>query len=359
MPILPTSCSRATAASSAISWPREAQARADGDREVVHGVGVLAGVAVAGLERRGERLDDGAHGLRGPPALALEVAQDGDQRVVALREAARGRDRLLAQLQARRVRRRASPAYRPRRGRVQPGILPVDAWNRSGRLRRPARGPCLGHRQRHPRRLRRAEAGGGPAASPASCSTGSSRGNIAMRPRAAWRMPWAAGSSGSDDDQRHAGVGLLAQRHRQRHLAEQRHVELVGELLAAALAEDREALARRRDEARTCSRSRRRSRGRPCAAISAERRATFCAVGCGVVTITNCACGSSWASVIETSPVPGRQVDEQVVELAPVDVLEELRERLVEHRAAPDDGGVLLDEEADRHDLHAAATRAG
>ena len=48
-----------------------------------------------------------------------------------------------------------------------------------------------------------------------------------------------------------------------------------------------------------------------------------------------------------------RQVDEQEVELAPVDVLEELRERLVEHRPAPDDGGVLLDEEADRHDLHA------
>ena len=29
------------------------------------------------------------------------------------------------------------------------------------------------------------------------------------------------------------------------------------------------------------------------------------AVGCGVVTIKNCACGSSCASVIETSPVPG------------------------------------------------------
>ena len=40
-------------------------------------------------------------------------------------------------------------------------------------------------------------------------------------------------------------------------------------------------------------------------AIWAERRATFCAVGCGVVTITNFACGSSDASVIETSPVPG------------------------------------------------------
>src|ERR1700722_11956713 len=40
-------------------------------------------------------------------------------------------------------------------------------------------------------------------------------------------------------------------------------------------------------------------------AICAARRATFCAVAWGVVTITNCACGSSCASVIETSPVPG------------------------------------------------------
>ena len=50
---------------------------------------------------------------------------------------------------------------------------------------------------------------------------------------------------GIGDDQRHAGVRLLAQRHRQRHPAEQRHVELVGERLSAALAEDRVALAAR------------------------------------------------------------------------------------------------------------------
>ncbi len=40
-------------------------------------------------------------------------------------------------------------------------------------------------------------------------------------------------------------------------------------------------------------------------AIWAARRATFWAVCCGVVTIRNCAWGSSWARVIETSPVPG------------------------------------------------------
>ena len=78
----------------------QAQAGADGDGEVVDGVGVLAGVAVAGLERRGECLDDGAHRLRGASALALEVAQDGDERVVALGQPTRSRQRLLAQLKA-------------------------------------------------------------------------------------------------------------------------------------------------------------------------------------------------------------------------------------------------------------------
>ena len=99
MPILPTSCSSATAASSAIACGVEPEARADGDGEVVDGVGVLAGVAVARLERRGERLDDGPHRLGRAAALALEVAQHRDERVVALGQATRSRQRLLAQLQ--------------------------------------------------------------------------------------------------------------------------------------------------------------------------------------------------------------------------------------------------------------------
>ena len=46
-----------------------------------------------------------------------------------------------------------------------------------------------------------------------------------------------------------------------------------------------------------------------------------------------------------------RQVDQQVVELAPLDVLEELADRLVEHRPAPGDRLVAaLEEELDRHD---------
>src|SRR6185503_5787039 len=48
------------------------------------------------------------------------------------------------------------------------------------------------------------------------------------------------------EDQRLAGVGLLAQGHGQRHLAQERDVELVGQRLPATLAEEREALPARR-----------------------------------------------------------------------------------------------------------------
>src|SRR6202007_3204876 len=52
------------------------------------------------------------------------------------------------------------------------------------------------------------------------------------------------------DNERHATVSLLAQWHRQRNTAEHRHIELVCQLVTATLAEDREALARGRCEAR-------------------------------------------------------------------------------------------------------------
>ena len=49
----------------------------------------------------------------------------------------------------------------------------------------------------------------------------------------------------------------------------------------------------------------------------------------------------------------GRHVDDEVVDLAPVRVLQQLLERLRDHRAAPDHRRVLVDHEADRHRLHA------
>ena len=150
------------------------------------------------------------------------------------------------------------------------------------------------------------------------------------------------------DHQGLALVGVLTELARERHLGEQGHVELVGEQLAAALAEDRDALAvgagegghvldhaehleidlgghlggaagdalrgrlGRGDDRDLCLRKQLGERHRDVA-------------------------GAGW------------QVEQQVVELLPGHVLEELLDRLVEHRAAPDDGRVLLDEEADRH----------
>ena len=48
----------------------------------------------------------------------------------------------------------------------------------------------------------------------------------------------------------------------------------------------------------------------------------------------------------------GRHVDDEEVGFGPVDVGEELLERLVQHRAAPDDGLVLAREEAHRDEPH-------
>ena len=45
----------------------------------------------------------------------------------------------------------------------------------------------------------------------------------------------------------------------------------------------------------------------------------------------------------------GRQVDDHEIELAPLDVAQELVERLQDHRAAPDDGGVGIGDEAEGH----------
>ena len=89
-------------------------------------------------------------------------------------------------------------------------------------------------------------------------------------------------------------------------------------------------------------------------AISAPRWATDWAAGCGVVTIEELGLGQQLGERHRDVAGPRRQVEQQVLELAPGDVLEELLDRLVQHRAAPDDGRVLLDEEADRHHLDAA-----
>ena len=48
-----------------------------------------------------------------------------------------------------------------------------------------------------------------------------------------------------------------------------------------------------------------------------------------------------------------RHVDDQVVEILPGDLAEELLDRAVQHRSAPDDRRIVVGQEAHRHDLHA------
>ena len=50
-----------------------------------------------------------------------------------------------------------------------------------------------------------------------------------------------------------------------------------------------------------------------------------------------------------------RQVDDEVVEIAPLDVAQELLDRAADERAAPDDRLALGHEELDRDALHAVA----
>ena len=150
--------------------------------------------------------------------------------------------------------------------------------------------------------------------------------------------------------QRRAGVGVLAQRLGERDLAEQGHIELVGEELAAALAEDREALAARGREAGHVLDHAQQLEVDFLSHLGAAagdrlrsglRRGDDQDLGLGEQL------GEGHGDVAGAR----REVEQQVVELAPGDVLEELLDRLVEHRPAPDDRGVLLDEEADRHHL--------
>ena len=73
----------------------------------------------------------------------------------------------------------------------------------------------------------------------------------------------------------------------------------------------------------------------------------------GVVTRTAPPSGTAWARVSWASDVPGRQVDDEVVELAPLDVAQELLDRAADERPAPDDRLALRNEELDRDALHA------
>ena len=79
----------------------------------------------------------------------------------------------------------------------------------------------------------------------------------------------------------------------------------------------------------------------------------------GVVTTSISACGSIRARPIWMSPVPGRHVDEQVVQSPQRTSVRNCSTRLREDQPAPHERGALVvDEEAHRHDLAACPARA-
>ena len=94
-------------------------------------------------------------------------------------------------------------------------------------------------------------------------------------------------------------------------------------------------------------------------AIVPARSATSAAASCGVVTTTTSAPGRCWPERDRDVAGAGREVEEEHVEVAPVDVGEHLDQRPVEHRAAPGDDLVAARlEHADRDHRDAAGRRA-
>ena len=88
--------------------------------------------------------------------------------------------------------------------------------------------------------------------------------------------------------------------------------------------------------------------------IAMPRRASISARSCGVETITAPASGTFWAMVSCVSPVPGGMSTTSTSSSPHTTSRRSWFERRDHHRAAPDDRGALLDQEADRHHLDAA-----
>ena len=93
-------------------------------------------------------------------------------------------------------------------------------------------------------------------------------------------------------------------------------------------------------------------------AMSAARAATFWAASAGVVTMSRSVRGSMPGQAHLHVAGARRHVDEQVVELAPAHVAQELLDRLGEHQAAPHQRGVLVDQEPGADHLQQAVADA-
>ena len=87
-------------------------------------------------------------------------------------------------------------------------------------------------------------------------------------------------------------------------------------------------------------------------------RTTPSEASCGVVTITPPSSGTVWQSESCASPVPGGRSTSRIIQFAPLHRAEELLDGLHDHRPAPDDRLVALQQEAHAHQLHAVVRRA-
>ena len=76
-----------------------------------------------------------------------------------------------------------------------------------------------------------------------------------------------------------------------------------------------------------------------------------------MVTTIAPATGTVWLRLSATSPVPGGMIDDEVVEIDPAHFAEELLQRAVQHRTAPDDRRIVAGQEAHRDDLQAVLLR--
>ncbi len=165
------------------------------------------------------------------------------------------------------------------------------------------------------------------------------------------------GRLGIAREDRLAAVAALAQRRLERHLAEQRHAELLRQRLATALAEGIRGLpAAGAGEARHVLDH---AQQRLAELLDHLRRPRGHALRGELRRRDEHGLGARQQLPEREPDVAGsrRHVDQQVVERAPVDVGEELLERAMQHRSAPHDRAAVVEEEPDGHDLQVVRDR--
>ena len=162
---------------------------------------------------------------------------------------------------------------------------------------------------------------------------------------------------------RDAVVAALADGHLDRHLAEQRHLGPGRRRPASRPPPGRRrsrtapAGCRRAAPASSCSPPRRRSAGGSAARSSRPARPPRAAASCGVVTTSSSADGTSWASEIAMSPVPGGRSISSTSRSPQYTSARNCCSARCSIGPRQTTGGVARGEHADRDHLHAVRLR--